>query len=59
MRDIIKKAIYYRIMIVVSQLIFLYILTNELVFSVGISGAFAIIATIEHIIFEKIYTKNG
>jgi len=47
------KAIVYRIVVIISQLICLYLYTGELSLSVGFSLLFGLIATIEYIIFEK------
>ena len=55
MKDIIKKALVYRLIIIVSQIIVLYILTGNITISTSSSLIFAVIATAIHVIFEKLW----
>lgn len=55
MKDTILKAIVYRVIIVISQLIFLYVVTGSVELATSVSIAFAFIATIIHIIFERLW----
>ena len=55
MREILKKAIVYRIMIMVSQMIFLYVVLGRIDVSIGITFSFGALATLEHILLEKVW----
>jgi len=59
MKEIFKKVITYRCLIMSSQLIFLYLITGNLEFASGISLVFGGIATIEHAIFERVWHRNN
>jgi len=58
MKDTIIKAIVYRIIIVVTQTIFLYLFTGSLELASTASIVFAFIATIIHIIFERLWNES-
>jgi len=55
LKDTIIKAIVYRLIIVISQALFIYAVTGSIKFATGISLAFAVLATGIHIIFERLW----
>ena len=55
MYQMIKKALIYRIIIVITQFFFIYLISGSLSYATSISISFAILATIIHIGFEKVW----
>jgi len=58
MRNTILKALTYRIIVIITQLIILYVLTGNIKFSLGYSILIGIITTIEYITLEKLWKKK-
>ena len=58
MKNTIIKAIVYRIIIITAQTIFLYLLTGDLELSSSASLIFAFIATLIHIVFERLWNEK-
>ena len=58
MRNTILKALTYRIIVIITQLIILYVLTGNIKFSLGYSILIGIITTIEYITLENLWKKK-
>jgi hypothetical protein len=54
---LIWKAIAYRIFVLCTQMIFMWILTHDLTFSVGVSIAWNILNTAEYFGFDYIFAR--
>ena len=54
---LIKKAIAYRLFVVVTQIILTYALTNDIGFSVFLSLIWNIINTLEYFSFDYIFSR--
>ena len=51
------KAIVYRLIIILTQFIYLYVTTGDTTFSVNVASIFGIFATIEYIAMERYWDK--
>ena len=54
---LIKKSIAYRILVILTQILFMWILTKNIVFSIGASILWNIINTIEYFGFDYIFAR--
>jgi len=57
MINTIKKAIAYRLIIMASQAIFLYVAYGDLKLATEVSLAFAALATLIHVVFERVWER--
>ena len=55
MKKTILKALVYRVIIILSQLICLFLYTGNIKVSIEFALLFGIVSTIEYIILEKIW----
>jgi len=57
MRLIILKALIYRIIIVITQFVFLWLYTGDVSFAIDIAIIFGFLATIEYVTLEKLWER--
>ena len=56
-RLLIKKAIAYRVVVFTTQLIFMWLITRNIAFSLGTTALWNVINTIEYFSFDYVFAK--